>query len=270
MKKILCPTDFSEAADQAVAYAAALCKRIGAELTLLHVQSVFSFASDEMIKGHYSVTEESRDQLDQMAAEVKKMFGISCVAEVEPANNSLNDVIAKRALEFDLIVMGTNGADDYYAFFFGSHSYQLAIASAIPVLLIPKGCAYQDISSIVFAFDYEHEHELPLKQLSEFSSLLEASVMVMQVKSHYRREEELNSEQIQTRTRMLYNMMDIEFITIYSDEVEEGINAYMTKNNVDVLALCSLQYTMIKTIFHKSLIKLLTSTATYPVFVFHK
>jgi hypothetical protein len=37
---------------------------------------------------------------------------------------------------------------------------EVAKESFVPVLLIPTGCGYQDISSIVFAFDYEHEKAL--------------------------------------------------------------------------------------------------------------
>jgi hypothetical protein len=43
MKKILCPTDFSETAHNAIAYAAKLAKATNCELTLLNVQSMFDF-----------------------------------------------------------------------------------------------------------------------------------------------------------------------------------------------------------------------------------
>lgn len=270
MKKVLCPTDFSDTADQAIAYAAALCKKMGAELTLLNVQSVFSLPTEEVIKGKYLATKVERDKLDEQCYQVMSVFNISCLSEVVASNSSLSDIITQRGKDFDLIVMGTNGADDYYEFFFGSRSYQIAKESSVPVLLIPTGCVYQDISSIVLAFDYEHEQEFPLTQLVSFTSLLEAKITIVQVKEHYKREAEVNSKQVEERTKMLYNLADIKFDTVYSDEVSNNINSYVLKSKADALALCSIQHSIIEAIFHKSVIKQLSSTVNYPIFIFHE
>ena len=51
MKKILCPTDFSDTAQNAVAYAAKLAQAMHADLTLLNVQSVFDFTPVEVVRG---------------------------------------------------------------------------------------------------------------------------------------------------------------------------------------------------------------------------
>jgi nucleotide-binding universal stress UspA family protein len=270
MKKILCPTDFSEAANQAIAYAAKLCKKIGAELTLLNVQSIFSLPPTEVIKGKFLATEPISTQLEDQCYQVMKVFKITCFSEVEPSNKSLSDIIANRAKGFDLIVMGTNGADDYYQFFFGTNSYQVIRQSTVPVMLIPHGCGYQDISTIVFAFDYEHERKLPMSQLTQLAKLLNARVTVLQVKEHYTRDMELRSKAIQESNQIHSHTIDVNFDTIYSDEVISSINSYVLSNNADALALCSMNPSIIQTLFHKSVIKELSATANYPLFVFHE
>ncbi len=270
MKKILCPTDFSDVADQAIAYAAKLSKKIGAELTLLNVQSVFSLPVEEVIKGKYLATEPILERLDKQSYQVMDVFKISCRSEVQASNSSLSDIILQRAKDFDLIVMGTNGSDDYYEFFFGSRSYQLAKESTIPVLLVPGGCGYQDISTLVVAFDYEHEQEFPMKQLIEFTSLLKAKINIVQVKNHYTREVEVNSEDVQERTKMLYNLSDIEFDTLFSDEISSSINKYVLETKADALALCSINHSIITKLFHTSVIKALSANSGYPIFIFHK
>ena len=270
MRKILCPTDFSGTADKAIAYAAKLCKKIDAELTLLNVQSIFSPPIEEVIKGKYLATEGAREKLDTQCYQVMQVFKISCVAEVEASNSNLNDIITQRGKEFDLILMGTNGADDYYNFFFGSRSYQVAKESSVPVLLIPTECSYQDISTIVFAFDYEHEQEFPMAQLIKFTDLLKAKITIMQVKEHYQREAEVNAKQVEERTKMLYNLSDINFDTIFSEDVGNSIHNYVGEIKADALALCSIQHNIIETIFHKSIIKQLSSIVNYPIFIFHE
>lgn len=185
MQRILCPTDFSEAADQAIAYAAKLCKKIDAELTLLNVQSIFSLQPKEVIKGKFLAIEPISTRLEEQCYQIMKVFKITCLSEVEPSNKGLSTIIADRAKDFDLIVMGTNGANDYYQFFFGTNSYQVIRTSSVPVMLIPQGCGYQDISTIVFAYDYVHERKLPITQLTQWAKLMDAKVTVLQVKGHF-------------------------------------------------------------------------------------
>jgi nucleotide-binding universal stress UspA family protein len=270
MKRILCPTDFSEAADQAIAYAAKLCKKINAELTLLNVQSIFSLPPKEVIKGKFLATEPISTRLEEQCYQVMKVFKITCLSEVEPSNKGLSNIIADRAKDFDLIVMGTKGADDYYQFFFGSNSYQVIRASSIPVMLIPQGCGYQDISAIVFAYDYEHEQKLPITQLNKWAKLMNAKVTVLQVKEHYTRDAELRSKAIQQSSQIHATTIDVNFDTVYSDEVINSIDSYVLRNEANALALCSMNPTIVQTLFHKSVIKELSAIANYPVFVFHE
>ncbi|MBK5278957.1 MAG: universal stress protein [Bacteroidia bacterium] len=271
MKKILCPTDFSEAADQAVAYSAKLCKKIGAELTLFNVQSIFSLPPAEVIKGKFLATEPISERLEEQCYKVMDIFKIACLSEVKPSNKRLSDSIADRAKDFDLIVMGTNGADDYHQFFFGTNSYQVIRASSVPVLLIPQGCGFQDISTIVFAYDYEHENKLPIEQLTQWAKLIGAKVevTVLQVKEHYTRDAELRSKAIQESSQIHATTIDVNFDTIYSDEVISSINSYVLRNEADALALCSVNPSIIQTLFHKSVIKELSAIVNYPLFVFH-
>lgn len=270
MKRILCPTDFSDAADQAIAYAAKLCVKIGAELTLLNVQSVFSLPPKEVIKGKFLATEPISTRLEEQCYQVMKVFKITCFSEVEPSNRNLSDIIAHRAKDFDLIVMGTNGADDYYQFFLGTNSYQVIRASSVPVMLIPQGCGYQDISTIVFAYDYEHEKKLPIEQLTQWAKLMDAKVTVLQVKEHYTRDAELRSKAIQQSSKVHAIAIDVDFDIIYSDEVISSIDTYVLRNKANALALCSMNPTIIQTLFHKSVIKELSAIANYPLFVFHE
>jgi len=270
MIKILCPTDFSDPADNAIAYAAALSKKIGAELTLLNVQSIMSLPVIEIIKGKFLATEPIVEKLETQCYQVMDMFKITCLAEVQPENGLLVDIIAKRSKDFDLLIMGTNGADDYNNFFFGSRSYQVAIESLIPVLLIPSTCRYKEITTMVYAYDYEREQQLPMAQLSKWAELIEAKITVLMVKSHYSREVEVSSQAIEERVVNSNDLPDVKFDTVYEDDAFSGVHDYFVKNGYDALSVCSTQHSFITNIFHKSLIKELSSGANYPLFIFHE
>ncbi|MBI3221273.1 MAG: universal stress protein [Bacteroidetes bacterium] len=270
MKKILCPTDFSEASNHSIAYAAKLCQEINAELTLFNVQSIFSLPPDEVIKGSFLATEQVREKLDTISYQVMDVFKISCTFEVEASNENLETLIANRGAGYDLIVMGTNGADDYYQFFFGSRSYEVAKKSEVPVLLIPNGYLYQEISLMAFAFDFESELEVPMYQLIDWIETTKCKMIVVQIKDHYDRETEISSQQVIERIKLIHNSTDMLFDTVYSDDVSTAITNYVKKGKVDVLALCSVHHSFISSLFHKSIINKLTATADYPILVFHK
>ena len=270
MIKILCPTDFSDAADNAIAYAAALSAKIGAELTLLNVQSILALPVIEIFEDRFLAAQPLVEKLEAQCHQVMDVFNITCLAEVEPENGMLADIISKRSKDFDLLIMGTNGVDDYNDFFFGSHSYRVAIESLIPVLLIPSACSYKEIATIVYAYDYEREQLLPMVQLSKWAALLEAKVTVLMVKSHYSREVEVNSKEVEERIVSSNDLPDVKFDTVYEDDTFSGVHDYFIKNNYDALSLCSMQHSFITKIFHKSLIKEMSSGVNYPLFIFHE
>jgi hypothetical protein len=122
----------------------------------------------------------------------------------------------------------------------------------------------------MYAFDYEHEQLLPMAQLSKWAKLLEVKVTVLQVKKHYSREEELYSEEVEQRVINSHDLPDVVFDTIYNDDAISSIHSYFIKNQYDALALCSTQHSFIRNIFHKSLVRTLSSAATYPLFIFHE
>lgn len=266
MKRILCPTDFSEIANHSIAYSAMLSKRAKAKLTLLNVLSLFPWPEVET----YVIAEAIRERLEDQSRQVSKDFDITCLAELEPTKKDLNDIISQYANDFDLIVMGTNGASDEFKSLFGSRSYQVAKESSVPVLVVPAGCKYKDISTILYAYDYESEEDLPIRQLIEWTNLLHVKIIVLQVKKYFTHEADVNAKSMEERIKRINPLSDIEFITIFSDEVvSDTIAGYMRKSGADILALCSVDHTVIDILFRESVIKSLTSLASFPIFIFH-
>ena len=270
MRNILCPTDFSETADHAIAYAASFAKAVGAKLTLLNVQSVFSLPPVEVIKGKFLATDPVRERLEEKSYQIMKDFKITCLSEVEPSNKRVSDSIADRSKDFDLIIMGTLGVRDLFEFFFGGRAYQVAKESSTPILLIPEGYNYRDISSIVYAFDYEGEMGLPMKQASIWVKALASKITILQVKEHCDRKAEINLQEIQNRIQAANDAIDIKFETIFSDELTQAINSFVLRSKANALALCSKDHNILKTFFHESVIKEFSFTATYPILVIHE
>jgi universal stress protein A len=111
-KNILVPTDLSEGAEQALAYACELAQLLGAQIHLLNVIGIPSFGVPEL---GMALTATMIDQLaiDNQTA-LDQLARTKCTAQLGQvlvrtgdARNVINETAAE--LGIDLIVMGTHG-----------------------------------------------------------------------------------------------------------------------------------------------------------------
>jgi nucleotide-binding universal stress UspA family protein len=267
MKKILCPTDFSEAAQNGIAYAAKLAKVINAELTLLHVHSSIEFVQPESGKDLASVTR----QLELESDEVNRTFHVPCNFIVETTLRKLSSVIETLSGQYDLIVMGSNGPDNIYQFLTGTNAYNAAIKAKVPVLIVPASYVYSEIRNIVYAFDYLRERKLPHEELIKFASALKAEITILQIMEEAeskRADEDLRESQLIIQN--LYSGdVPLKYEALRSSDIALTVNRYVSNAQADVLALCSVHLNAVERLFHKSVIKSITATSDFPVFVFH-
>jgi len=271
MKKILCPTDFSDTADNAVVYAAKLAQKTGAHLALFNVQSLADRTPEEAALGEQTNAQIAYDRLEELSQEVSRVFKISCNGNVTTTVAGLSKIIESEASGHDLIVMGTNGPDDVFQFFFGSNSYRTAKNTSIPVLIVPSGYGYSDIRMTAFAFDYWRNNTLPMTQLVKVIKPLQSELTILEVMEEsfsHRAEKEMLADQQMLRD--VYGVdIKMEFQTLHTSNIPQALDDFMKSSNIDMLALCTQHQSLIDRIFHKSVIKHLSKIATYPLLIIH-
>lgn len=272
MKKILCPTDFSDTATNAIAYAAKIAQATNSSLTLFNVQSVFETAPVDLVRGKGISIEAARQQINEQSDEVSRAFKISCYAEVQESFRKLSSVIGEKSSTYDLIVMGTNGVDDLYKFFGGSNTYNAIVKTEIPLLLVPSACSYSGIESMVFAFDYFRQRNIPILRLLPIVKALNCQLKVLQImEESVSKETDDYLKELQALFNNFY-VDDIKFTfdTIHAADIAQSIDNYMLSNQPDALVLCSEHHGLLEKLFHKSVIKHIAAISTYPVFVVHQ
>lgn len=271
MKRILCPTDFSDTAENAIVYAAKLATSLDAQLTLLNVQSAFDFTPAELTHGKAETIRAASLRLEAEALEVSKVFNVSCDSVIDPTYRKLSTVIDHEAASYDLIVMGSNGADDLYQFFNGSNTYHTMVKTNTPVLMIPSGYEYSEIKSVIYAYDCFRERMLPINPLISLVHTLKARVIALQVMEpaiNPEAEEELMALQNSIKN-VFAEDIELRFRTIHAENAAEAIHEYFLRSGGDVLALSTRHRNIVQRFFHKSVVKHITGIADYPVFVFH-
>lgn len=161
MKQLLCPFDFSAAAVNAAKYAAHLAQDRNRDLVLLYVEQVSAWhgvvpeapgalpLADDGARG-------TKEQLQSYAASLEHEFKIRCTADLRTYIATVSDALGKAISlgDFELIVMGTGGADTEMDHLFGTTTYQVIRDARKPLLLVPENCRFEKPSRILYATDY--------------------------------------------------------------------------------------------------------------------
>ena len=157
-QNILLATDFSGAANQAVAYAAGLARSFGAKLYAMHVQEPINYALPVESWQNLELTREL--EIDFLFEAVRR----EC-PEVTP-HVLLGEGIVWRAVEdavtkheIDLVVVGTRGRTGIGKALLGSVAEEILRHASCPVLTIgPRVCQAArrrgKMASILFATDF--------------------------------------------------------------------------------------------------------------------
>lgn len=141
IRRILCPTDFSDASRRALEHAVALAHWYEAEVTVLHVQPLVPSVTvfPPMVSPltleplpHERVIEELRRFSTPAAA-----AGIRSEVAVRDGSASTEILEAARALPADLVVMGTHGRGGFERLVLGSVAEKVLRKACCPVLTVP-------------------------------------------------------------------------------------------------------------------------------------
>lgn len=139
MKRILCPTDFSETAAAAERHAVALARALGAELVLLHVASEALWRETLGTREVRRVFESQRAWVTEtLAARVRELTtgGVSARSVVKTGVPWREVVGAVEEEHADMIVMGTQGRTGLDRLLIGSVAERVVRHAPCPVLTV--------------------------------------------------------------------------------------------------------------------------------------
>jgi nucleotide-binding universal stress UspA family protein len=274
IKKILCPVDFSNASNNGVEYAAKLSIKTGSELTLMHILSLPAIYEDVTTFGLLSTYNEKRKEaqaeLKDYCNEIISAYNVPCSYDIEYSGIEKSSGKIENE-NYDLIVCGSNGADNISQFYLGSDSFRISRNSEAPTLIVPELCSYSEINHLVFASGYNKGDHVLVKQLKDFMKDFNSSLTVLHISE---KETPVSQEVFRAFTHIVDEAMDfhqkINFQRVVNKDEAESIEHFMHESNADVLAVCMEEHGFLYRMFHTNLIKKITSYADYPVLIFHK
>lgn len=278
MKTILVPTDFSVCAHNALKYAIGLAQEISAEIALLYVYSI------NIIDPHMPA-----DYIDQMAADKIKAADEALKNEIdkvlrdtEPDKKSIkitpykdmgfiHDSIIDKSeeLKVDYIIMGTTGAGGLKKIL-GSNTYNLIAKTKYPVIAVPGGAKFTKWKEIVFATDFKQREYQYIQYLLQSTASFNSRILCLHVNPVNENHHEQEVAELQNYFWNELNSGKLRLKFIQNADAAEGIQAFIHNENPDLLVLLTQKRNWLERIFHKSIVKEISSKASVPILALHE
>jgi nucleotide-binding universal stress UspA family protein len=145
IKKILCPTDFSEPSLAALKTAYELAKHFNANLQVLHVIPFITPLPGDMLMAPTLYYPSDKERLEEAQHQVTKLVAdhisadVHAVPTVKIGHAAHEIVCAADKDNTDVIVIGTQGLTGWRHFAFGSVAEEVVRKAHRPVLTVHSG-----------------------------------------------------------------------------------------------------------------------------------
>lgn len=275
MLKIILPTDFSENAYNAMAYARELFAEREVTFYLLNTYTPAVYQAEYVLHSpgqvglgdNYQARSMERLEILKERLELQfpnpkhKMYTHSAFNTVV---DEVVDCVSRESA--DLIIMGTQGATGAQEIFLGTHTMHVIKKASCPVLVIPSGFQYERPKEILFPTDFEPELTAEhLKILIDIARMHMASIEVLHVSTGYdlTQSEALNKIALDKAFDGIAHL----FHDLPPQEIISGINRFQQKTRVNMLAMVRNKHTFIEKLFIEPVIKKIAFHVTIPFLV---
>lgn len=275
MKKILFPTDFSDASENAFIYALKLADAIDAEIITLHVYELNSPAYLDVsiyLQEIYEY-EELRD-FENYKDEVPVLRNIAEANNLSHVKISnvliqgylVNEVVALAKKEnVDFIVMGTSGVSHLREIFLGNVTTKIMNECNATVLAIPEKCNYVPIEKILFTTKFYMKDIEALQKVQDFANVFQSHIDCLNVKPPHT----VYNDDFIVDFKNVFKDQKIDFHSILSNDVEGVILNFIEKNKINMIAIHVRHKGFFQKLFEVSIAKKLTFNINIPILSIH-
>jgi nucleotide-binding universal stress UspA family protein len=180
IKKMLVPVDFSEFSNRAASYAINLSERFNAEITLLHVVTLFhEDVKEESLLKNYEKRIDRKLKDHKSAANKKGVAVESVLLRGFSAADKILEFIQEN--DFDLLVMGSHGRTGIKHLLHGSVSERVVRLSPIPVLTIHHSTRKFDPRTILIPIDFSKFSKTVAEEGMFLAKLFKAKIIFLHV-----------------------------------------------------------------------------------------
>ncbi|HNS12180.1 MAG TPA: universal stress protein [Bacteroidia bacterium] len=270
MNLILCPTDFSRNATNAIQYAAALSDGISARLIIMHVYDKPVMFSDapltRIAHAAEQIKQNAEKKMNQLVGKLKRKYKnvtFEVMSQDGLAPEKLLQVAKK--LSVDMIVMGSTGTSKIERLLIGSTTARIIRDAPCPVLSIPKNAVFGGIQKIVFATDLNEDNISSAGSISVFAKKFDAEISFLYVDDKHLLH---SDEQIAAMTQKIRKRVKYGKISGYvskNTSITKGIEYFLKKKPADILVMFTHARHFPDSMFNSSITKMMSHQANIPL-----
>ncbi|WP_291787592.1 universal stress protein [Cecembia sp.] len=271
--KILCPTDFSECSLNAIEYAAKLGEKYRADLILFHVPDKEDYqklvVGEPSVSDQYAFIQKKLDNLVNTVVEESLSKGLqSCRGLVKEGKTVSTILSFAEEMQADLIVMGTEGINEFKQNYVGTRSSKVVEKSEIDVLIIPKRVFFKPPRKLVYATDYMEEDKIAIQKVVEMARFFDSEIDIVHVSSKERAiDKGLHLTMVQEMEPFIKYQKVNYVLKSYRDEPGLGLENYLITAKGDLLVMLSKKKTWFEQIFTKNLSRKMSYFINKPLLI---
>lgn len=250
--KILVPTDFSENANNAMNFAKKLAHKNGSTITLLFAfYAVYDFAAhaEEVL---VTIEEDAKKQLI-LATEAGEKEGLTIDYKIVQGTVATAVTSTAYREDYDLIIMGTQGAGGIKKALMGSNTGHVIKESKIPVLAIPAKSVWADtMTTVAIAVQDADEDIKNYTTLHNLTQGLDCQYKAFHINSG---SQSSNSEELAAQVTRTFSQLfkhQANFKIIESKDFNDGIETYLDQNETSILVMFYRHKSFFEYLFNKS------------------
>jgi len=240
MSKILVPTDFSPAAENAFEFACQISAVGNQEIELLHIKGS---STEKLLKVKNKTSDQLEEYLSELCSKAMDEHAVKSNYRVEEGNILTAIPTIASEPEITLVVMGTHGTKGIRQKLFGADALKIAERSPAPVLTVPDvSDAKSGIKRIVFPYGGHESFEGKVNAVVmlathfdadvHFYSIQRAAAEISQsIQKHIQKAEELLTKEGIAHERIKEEM------TEYSVGFANQTLKYAEKAGADIIAV---------------------------------
>ena len=275
MKTIIIPTDYSPAATNALHYGIDMAKAVKASIILFHAYQVpISYSDTPILLVSIDELKKSAEaQMEKLKAEVEHLCSgeIKVYTECRLGNTVDELEIFCEKINPFAVVMGTKGHTGLDKVLFGSTTLTALRHLSWPMISVPPGRQFgTGIHKIGFACDFKQVVEsTPAAVIRSFTEAFGAELHVLNVDYHDRHFTASTPEQ----SALLHTLLEDckpTYHFIEHKDIEDGLNEFAEKNNIDLLIAIPKKHKLLEGLFKPSSTKQLVFQSHVPVLCVHE
>lgn len=280
MRKILFPFELNNPIyREAYIYGIKFARKINAELIVLNVFKVevgnditeekySKLKKDNWFKAYNEINKYNKYYLEEFAqteTDLKVKFNYQFI------NGILLDEIKNiaREEEVDLIVLPISDGREF-------NKRQLRIIrdnifekNRTSLLVVPFGCEFRPIKSIVFATDLKklNNYQQYLNDVINYARAFDSSIHFIHISSRENREDWTDSDTYRMVMQAIEKNKRHTFTSLHGKKIIDSVNEYVESNNADILVVVKHQHYFMESLVHDSLSNEISMHSKVPVLV---